>query len=122
MKYERYQTQLEPIRLILAYQAEKGDKLTESEMCTLLKIRSLASTHRKYCESYCNNGNQEQFDKDTARIEKAINKQIDSLNKQVKQLITVTYQGDPRGYTVKLHFPRTKPFNTWGGVEEGYGV
>jgi len=42
----------------------------------------------------------------------------------------VTFDGDPRGYVVKLHFePKKgvpydgrKPANTWGGEESGYGI
>lgn len=34
--------------------------------------------------------------------------------------------GDPRGYTVKVLFPKDaqgrRPYNTWGGEEDGWGV
>ena len=32
-----------------------------------------------------------------------------------------TFDGDPRGYVVKLHLPSGKS-NTWGGKESGYGI
>jgi len=35
--------------------------------------------------------------------------------------IVPRFGGDPRGYTVKIHFP-SGAYNTWGGREEGYGV
>lgn len=35
--------------------------------------------------------------------------------------IVPDFQGDPRGYTVKLHLP-TGAYNTMGGRESGYGV
>jgi hypothetical protein len=31
------------------------------------------------------------------------------------------FTGDPRGYTLRILFPDGK-YNTWGGVEDGYGV
>lgn len=36
--------------------------------------------------------------------------------------ITVKFGGDPRGFTVKCHFPKTRAYNSWGGVEEGFGI
>lgn len=36
-----------------------------------------------------------------------------------------TVEGDPRGWVVKLHWPdlgQNAPYNTWGGVESGWGV
>lgn len=32
------------------------------------------------------------------------------------------FDGDPRGFTVKLHAPTGDAFNTWGGKESGYGI
>jgi hypothetical protein len=32
------------------------------------------------------------------------------------------FQGDPRGYTTKLHTPSGDVFNTLGGRESGYGI
>lgn len=37
----------------------------------------------------------------------------------------VKFQGDPRGYSVKLHFgpdPKRQPGNTWGGTDDGWGI
>ena len=36
--------------------------------------------------------------------------------------VRVTFGGDPRGYTVKLHVEGDKLYNTWGGAESGYGI
>ena len=30
--------------------------------------------------------------------------------------------GDPRGYVVKLHTPKSGKFNSFGGQEEGWGI
>lgn len=35
--------------------------------------------------------------------------------------VGVKFNGDPRGYAVKLLF-KSGLYNTWGGVEEGWGV
>lgn len=35
--------------------------------------------------------------------------------------VRVTFEGDPRGYVVKLHTPGGE-WNTFGGAEEGYGI
>jgi len=39
--------------------------------------------------------------------------------------VDVKFNGDPRGFPVKLHFgptPESQPGNTWGGAEDGYGI
>ena len=49
-----------------------------------------------------------------------------SAERRVKDLAarygaTVKFNGDPRGYVVKLGLPSGK-YNTWGGRESGYGI
>ena len=36
--------------------------------------------------------------------------------------LRVHFDGDPRGYCVKLHAPNQDVYNTWGGKESGYGI
>lgn len=36
--------------------------------------------------------------------------------------LRVHFDGDPRGYCVKLHTIRGDVYNTWGGKESGYGI
>lgn len=36
--------------------------------------------------------------------------------------IVFTFNGDPRGYTIKMKTPRSGKYNTWGGAEVGWGV
>jgi hypothetical protein len=36
--------------------------------------------------------------------------------------LRATFDGDPRGYVVKLHSPKSDVYNTWGGAESGYGI
>jgi hypothetical protein len=40
----------------------------------------------------------------------------------VKYGLRVVFEGDPRGYVVKLFSPLKNVYNTWGGVESGYGI
>lgn len=54
--------------------------------------------------------------------ERNIERDIQAIASQVLGL-RVTFSGDPRGYTVKLHAdPECNFYNTWGGLEEGYGI
>ena len=36
--------------------------------------------------------------------------------------VLLEIQGDPRGFTVKLKTPKSKKYNTMGGVDVGWGV
>jgi hypothetical protein len=36
--------------------------------------------------------------------------------------LKVKFDGDPRGFTVKLHAPKGTVWDTWGGAETGYGI
>jgi len=37
--------------------------------------------------------------------------------------IKAKFNGDPRGFPVKLHFGGDdQPYNTWGGASEGWGI
>lgn len=36
--------------------------------------------------------------------------------------LSVHFDGDPRGYCVKLHTPSQDVYNTLGGPESGYGI
>lgn len=48
------------------------------------------------------------------------------IEKHMKQIadgygLTINFGGDPRGSTVKIHFPSGR-YNTWGGRETGWGI
>jgi hypothetical protein len=36
--------------------------------------------------------------------------------------VVFTFEGDPRGFTIKMKTPRSGKYNTWGGADVGYGV
>ena len=74
----------------------------------------LAKRLNRYNETECNYGLTERQQKNVERLEKRVR---DALPPQ----IGVTFNGDPRGYAVKLHFA-SGAYNTWGGKEEGWGI
>ena len=102
------------------------------ERAAALLIRH-ATTHGNLAEAECNgpgdwvnsipyprageiiNTHQALIEKKRAQIEARMTAICAELG------ITPNFDGDPRGYTVKVHLP-TGASNTWGGREEGYGV
>lgn len=36
--------------------------------------------------------------------------------------VVFTFDGDPRGFTIKMKTPRSGKYNTWGGADVGWGV
>lgn len=79
------------------------------------KLKAMARSHRRLMEQACN---QELSGRETARVQK-LRKTITDIAADYK--ITVSFHGDPRGYTVYLHFPDGRG-NTWGGDETGWGI
>ena len=63
---------------------------------------------------------------DQDRWETRLSRQQERCEAKIRALceqftLPVTLGGDPRGYTVKVKLP-SGAYNTWGGLEEGYGV
>ena len=80
-----------------------------------VELLRLADRLHHYMETDCNYGL-------TVRQKVA----VVGLERRVKALcdgwgLRVTFNGDPRGYAVKLHFS-TGVYNTWGGKSEGWGI
>lgn len=78
-----------------------------------------AKTHGRIQERWC-----------SEEMSESLTRRVERREKQIEALITrhaeslgckVHFDGDPRGYTVKLFLP-TGDWNTWGGKESGYGV
>jgi hypothetical protein len=93
-----------------------------------------AHTHQRLSEESCNGhpaqGSptmdarvigklQEKWDARIERQETQIERRITEICAELG--IKPDFQGDPRGYTVKVHLP-TGVYNTWGGQESGFGV
>jgi hypothetical protein len=78
------------------------------------ELLALARRLNRYNETECNYGLTDRQQKNVDRLEKRVREMLPAS-------IGVTFNGDPRGYAVKLHFP-SKVYNTWGGESEGWGI
>jgi hypothetical protein len=52
---------------------------------------------------------------------------ISLLEEKITKLLTQVnlvpkFNNDPRGYSVKIVMPKSGQYNTWGGVEDGWGI
>lgn len=75
-----------------------------------------AKTHHRIQGDRCNI----EFTPAMERREELLERRIKELAESIG--LHADCDGDPRGYTVKVHFPGGKHWNTWGGQETGYGV
>lgn len=85
------------------------------------RMLSLGAAYRRLQEKECNEGTLAGYDAD---LEK---RTADQLKECAETLgVGLKLGGDPRGFTVKVLFPLDadgrRPYNTWGGMEEGWGV
>jgi hypothetical protein len=92
-----------------------------------------AKTHGNLAEAECNGPGDwvnripyPEAGKIYAEHEARIEKRQQQIERRISAIcsplgIVPDFQGDPRGYTVKLHLP-TGAYNTMGGQESGYGV
>lgn len=96
----------------------KGTPDERIEIAT--KLLRLGTTHARLCVNECNRS-----------LSPAEVEQLRRLRVRLTTLcallgIGFKVGGDPRGYTIKLLFPKDRsgrrPYNTWGGEDEGYGV
>lgn len=82
----------------------------------IYRLKQLAKSHCRLQELNCNG----ELTKRQESRERNIEKEIAGLAKLFN--LTATFDGDPRGYTVKLHWPTKDVYNTWGGAESGFGI
>lgn len=111
--------------LILAMQragvpAFHADRLGLDEIALLQDLVNKAKRHHTLQTRYCS---EEMNDETRAGCEaKEAHLEID-IQKIAKHFgLRVKFDGDPRGFTVKLHAPHGDVGNTWGGDSVGYGV
>lgn len=90
-----------------------GTNAGYTDMCEMIR---LAETHNKIQEHGCNGTKTRRMEDQ----ELVIQVLIESL--AAKLGLRAEFTGDPRGYTVKLHAPNGKLYNTWGGNTSGYGI
>lgn len=88
-------------------------------ICSL--IARHATTHTRLQELSCNRELTPNEIRRETLLEKRITNLVKELSNATGKSYFVKFGGDPRGYTVKLHTPDGK-YNTWGGVDEGFGV
>lgn len=113
--------------------ASSGKSMAE-RMFDARRILRHAATHARLAEESCNGHPCQssasmpvaEIGKLQDRWDKRIEKQEARIENLIRDICTaytlpVTFGGDPRGFTVKLHFSSGR-FNSWGGREEGYGV
>ena len=79
------------------------------------ELMSLANRLDHYNETECNYGLTPTQQTRVANLEKRVTATCKRLG------ITCHFNGDPRGYAVRLHLPKEQ-YNTWGGKEEGWGI
>jgi hypothetical protein len=85
------------------------------------ELIKLAWRHQRLAEHACNRELAERERDEEQHVEKRIRELVALFGPG----LTVHFDGDPRGFTVKLHFPPVdgrKPYNTWGGEETGWGI
>lgn len=76
----------------------------------------LAKEYHKIQEHDCNGTKTERMNAREINIETEIRAMV------AKYGLKVHFDGDPRGYCVKLHAPQGNVWNTLGGRETGYGI
>jgi len=83
------------------------------------ELLALARRLNRYNETECNYGLSERQQKNVERLEKRVREMLPPQ-------VGVTFNGDPRGYAVKLHFAsgvyNTWGGKTWGGKKKGWGI
>ncbi len=82
-------------------------------------LRELVKLSREHCKlvvHQCNGTYTPRMESRERNIEKRVTEIAQSIG------LKATFDGDPRGYTVKLHAPKGNFYNTWGGAETGYGI
>jgi len=79
-------------------------------------VRRAKLLHRSYVNA-CNRPLLLKEQADEIRHERAVKRLCDTVRIEVK------FNGDPRGFPVKLHFGgENQPHNTWGGTGDGWGI
>ncbi len=106
------------------YNAKNVDMHRLSEISKIVCRK--ASRMRMLAEHDCNRGLTEREKQEDERLQD----EIRTLLREVNDEIRVRFDGDPRGYVVRVLFPQrrhpngfmTRPYNTWGGEDYGFGI
>lgn len=82
---------------------------------SMTRIVQLAKQHHTMQERACNGEMTDAHETRLLNIENEIAERAGALG------LKAHFDGDPRGFTVKLH-AANGAYNTWGGKETGYGI
>ena len=107
----------------LARQAAHVSHDVGGEHLAMIATRLVADARvlHRLAERECN-------DDRTPDVQAADEKKDEKYSRRVRETlkpfgVSVRFNGDPRGYPVKLFFTyHERIYNTWGGAEEGYGI
>lgn len=100
-----------------------GTKIREAYSRATALVRAAKELSR-IAERQCS---EEMSERETARVKKR-ERALEAIVLRHCEAIgvtSITFDGDPRGYVVKLHFgpdPKRQPGNTMGGPETGWGI
>lgn len=103
--------------VVLAVPADRETPATPHQAAfDAARLCSLARAHHRLAETECNR------EMTTRELARQVNIRLTIREILVEYGIeSVNFSGDPRGYTVKIHFPDGRG-NTWGGDSEGWGI
>ncbi len=94
--------------------SEAGVNYLANPFALSFELIALARRLDRYNEIECNYGLTEHQQANIKRLKAEVRDLLPST-------IGVTFDGDPRGFAIKLHFS-SGAYNTWGGRETGWGI
>lgn len=95
-------------------------KFTGADHDAIRDMVNKAKRHHTIQTRYCSEEMTEEVRTITERKEAALEKDIREIAERYG--LRAKFDGDPRGFTVKLHAPGGDVWNTWGGASTGYGI
>lgn len=90
------------------------------ERAQLNTLIAMARKHNRIQERWCSEEMSDATRAQVERMEAALETNITEAAAVFG--LRVHFDGDPRGFTVKLHTPAGDVGNTWGGDAVGYGI
>jgi hypothetical protein len=116
-KHEQYERAASLAARLIASPSPTNDRVRVNKIVNAtVELLRLADRLHRYAEAACN-----------YQLTPAQEKRVEHLEARVQAIccdelgIGVKFNGDPRGYAVKLLLP-SGDYNTWGGKEDGWGI
>lgn len=85
-------------------------------------VWEMANRMAEIAEADCNRGLSREEKREDTRLEMKIVDLLQEINPDIR----VQFSGDPRGHVVRVLFPldedENRPYNTWGGMDHGFGI